>query len=379
MDLNMLGAYGSWAAALLGEEPGELSLRNSRWDDLEIWRAAAHERMRHRLAAPVVTTPPTATVEHQWTYDGLAIEALSWQLPYGPRTQALLLKPANATGKLPAVMAFHDHGGKKFFGYHKITRTPEPLHPLIQQHQERYYGGLAWANELAKRGYVVLVHDAFPFGSRRILLKDVPPAIREETTDPAWDDAAGILRYNQWADTHEAIVAQSLFSAGTTWPGVWLTDDQQALHILQARDDVDASRIGCCGLSGGGMRTTFLAGLEPGIAAAVCVGMMTTWRDYLLYKSYTHTWMIFVPLLPQDFDYPEILGLRAPKPTFVLNDVEDQLFTLPEMERANVILREVYTKAGAADHYRCSFYPGPHKFDRAMQDDAFGWLDRWLK
>jgi len=23
------------------------------------------------------------------------------------------------------------------------------------------YGGVAWANELAKRGYVVLVHDAF--------------------------------------------------------------------------------------------------------------------------------------------------------------------------------------------------------------------------
>lgn len=379
MQPNMLGAYGEWAAGLISDAPGELSLRNPRWDDLEVWRAAGHERLRHRLAAPAVSGTPTVTVERQLTYDGLAIEELSWQLPYGPRTRALLLKPANATGKLPAVMALHDHGGNKFFGYHKITRTSDARHPLMQQHQERYYSGLAWANEVARRGYVVLVHDAFPFGSRRMLLADVPAVIRGDVTDPAWEDAAGIERYNQWAAAHEANVAKSLFCAGTTWPGVWLTDDQQALNVLCARADVDESRIGCCGLSGGGMRTTFLAGLDNRIACAVCVGMMTTWRDYLLHKAYTHTWMIYVPLLAQELDYPEILGLRTPKPTMVLNDVDDQLFTMPEMTRADTILRDVYAKAGAADHYQCSFYPGPHKFDQAMQAEAFGWLDRWLK
>ena len=43
------------------------------------------------------------------------------------------------------------------------------------------------------------------------------------------------------------------------------------------------------------------------------------------------------------------------------------------------ILTEVYAKAGANDHYKCSFYPGPHKFDRPMQEEAFAWFDRWLK
>lgn len=379
MQPNMLGAYGEWAAGLIGEAPGELSLRNPRWDDLELWRAAGHERLRHRLAAPVVQATPTVTVERQFTYDGLALEELSWQLPYGPRTRALLLKPANATGRLPAIVGLHCHGGVKFFGHEKITRTGEAIHPFMANHQMKYYEGKAWANELAKRGYVVLVHDTFPFGSRRIRLADVPEAIRNGVADPAPEDVPGIERYNQWAAGHESIVAKSLFCAGTTWPGVWLTDDQQALNILAARDDVDASRIGCCGLSGGGMRTTFLAGLDNRIACAVCVGMMTTWRDYLLHKSHTHTWMIYVPQLPHDLDYPEIIGLRAPKPTLVLNDIDDQLFTLPEMQRADTILAEVYAKAGASDHYRCSFYPGPHKFDQTMQAEAFAWLDRWLK
>ena len=63
----------------------------------------------------------------------------------------------------------------------------------------------------------------------------------------------------------------------------------------------------------------------------------------------------------------------------VLNDIEDQLFTMPEMERADRKLSAVFEKAGASDRYRCSFYPGPHKFDLEMQKEAFGWFARWLK
>jgi hypothetical protein len=106
---------------------------------------------------------------------------------------------------------------------------------------------------------------------------------------------------------------------------------------------------------------------------------MTTWRDCLLNKSYTHTWMLYVPLLPNELDFPEILGLRVPLPTMVLNNRQDRLFTLSEMERADEILAQVYAKAGAPERYRCGFYDGPHKFDLEMQADAFAWFDRWLK
>jgi dienelactone hydrolase len=185
--------------------------------------------------------------------------------------------------------------------------------------------------------------------------------------------------YNRFAADHEDIMAKSLFSAGTTWPGVFTAEDQRALDYLCSRDDVDASRVGCAGLSGGGLRTVLLAGLDDRIRCACCVGMMTTWRDYLLNKCYTHTWMCYVPGLPLDLDYPEILGLRVPLPTLVLNDEDDQLFTMPEMKRADQILSEVYRKAGADDRYRCTFYPGPHKFDLKMQAEAFDWFDRWLR
>lgn len=375
----MIGAYGPWAATLITDDPPTFSLRNPRWNNVDEWRSVARQRFFERLAMPDTGDIPQVTTHRQFTYDGLHIEDLSWQLPYGPPTRAYLLKPAGATGKLPGIVGLHCHGGVKFFGRDKITRTDQPQHPLMARHHNHYYGGVAWANELAKRGYAVLVHDAFAFASRRVLLQDVPPVIRKEGIDPAWEDVAGIEAYNRWAAEHESILAKSLFSAGTTWPGVFLAEDRAALDVLCAREEVDTDRLGCCGLSGGGLRTVMLGGADDRIRCAVCVGMMTTWRDYLLDKSHTHTWMCYAPLLPNELDYPEILGLRVPLPTLVLNDREDSLFTLPEMERADRILREVYTKAGADDRYHCSFYPGPHKFDLPMQAEAFAWFDRWLK
>jgi len=49
------------------------------------------------------------------------------------------------------------------------------------------------------------------------------------------------------------------------------------------------------------------------------------------------------------------------------------------MKRADTILAEIYKKAGATDKYKCSYYSGPHKFDAAMQKEAFDWFEKWLK
>jgi dienelactone hydrolase len=375
---NMIGAYGPWAAGLAGDGPARLSLRNPRFHDIDAWRHTARARVFDCLLCPDAGGVPTANVQHQLDYDGLHVEHLTWNLPYGPPTEAIFLKPKNASGRLPAVLALHDHGGNKYFGTRKIAQIGDDLHPMMKQHRDRYYGGVSWANELARLGYAVLVHDAFAFASRRIRAADLPPVIRKDLEEVNPETEAEIEAYNHFAGEHEHLLAKSLFCAGTTWPGVFLAEDRKALDYLCARPDVDPARVGCCGLSGGGLRTAYLAGLDDRIACACCAGMMTTWRDYLLNKCYTHTWMIYIPGLPLDLDYPEILGLRAPRPTLVLNDTEDNLFTLPEMQRADRILGEVFAKAAAADRYRCSFYPGPHKFDRPMQAEAFAWFDRFL-
>lgn len=378
-NVSLIGEYGKWAAGLMKDKLPSFSFRKNEWQNLEKWQDSAKARVAERLAIPDIGGVPKAVVNKQYTYDGLHVEEISWQLPYGPPTSGIILKPANTKGKLPGILAFHDHGANKYFGTRKITRTSDNRHPLIVDHQKEYYENRAWANEAAKRGYVVLVSDAFPFASRRVMLNDVPEHLRRGLTDMDPEKPENIISYNNWASQHETVMAKSLFSAGTTWPGVFFAEDQKALDVLSARNDVDANRIGCGGLSGGGMRTVFMGGLDPRIKCAVCVGFMTTWEDFVLNKSFTHTWMTYVPLLPNELDFPEILGLRVPLPTLVLNDIEDNLYTLKGMKDSDNILREVYRKAKAEDRYKCSFYPGPHKFDIKMQGEAFDWFDRWLK
>ena len=377
---NMVGAYGPWLSdKVLGDGPARLSFRTGKWNSLDDWQRAARARVWECMAPVDLGGKPDVRVESTHEFDGLKIERLTWQLPCGPRTEAVFLKPARAQGRLPAILALHDHGGNKFLGWRKIARIDDNPWPIIASHQERYYGGVAWANEIAKRGYAVLVHDTFPFASRRVRVAEVSDRVRQNGVDPEPDDEEGIKRYNAFAAAHEHIMEKSLISAGTTWPGVYVVEDQRALDVLCARPDVDAARVGCCGLSGGGMRTVFLGGLDDRIRCAVAVGFMTTWREFLLDKCFTHTWMTYVPLLPKDLDFPEILALRAPAATMVLNCNEDPLYTLDQMKRADTIMRETFDSAGAADKYRCNFYPGGHKFDIAMQTDAFAWFDQHLK
>ena len=381
---SIIGSYGKWAAGLL-ETPGKLSFRNDAYKDLDSWKPKTMDRVNECIALPELERVSKVLIRKSYTYDGLDVEEISWQLSSGDAaTEAIVLKPSGVKEPLPAILALHDHGGNKYFGKRKITQTSAQQHSLIEEHQKEYYEGRAWANEIAKRGYVVMVHDTFVFGSRRILYKDVEGILWGHTylegqTDDNPEEAKNIEAYNQWASDHEHVLSKSLFCAGTTWPGVVLAEDKIALDVLSKRKDVDSENIGCAGLSGGGLRTVYLGGLDARIKCAISVGFMSTWKDFIMHKAFTHTWMLYAPLLSRYLEFPEIIGLRTPLPTMVQSNTDDQLFTLSEMERADSILKEVYKKANASEKYVGKFYEGPHKFDAKMQSDAFEWFDKWLK
>lgn len=403
---NMVGSYGPWAAESAANWERGLSYLNPVWDEIDRWREAARSKVYELLAGPRIGPEVSKGVRviRRYSFDGLDIEELTWQLPYGPETEAIFLKPEGSEGPLPGILALHDHAGVKYFGKQKILRTSANLHPFIEQHQNLYYGGVAWANALARRGYGVLVHDVFPFESRKITASELPGHVvrrmmsapnevaeltpedlREKSsviTDYEVDEqerSDRIEAYNAFAARHEDIIAKSLLSAGYTWPGVFVAEDRAALDILCGRPDIDSRRIGCCGLSLGGLRSDYLAGLDDRIRCSATVGFMTTWRDFILNSCYTHTWMVYVPLLSRYMDFPEVLGMRAPLPALVLATEEDPLFSTEEVKRALNTLEKIYKKAGSPEHFSRAIHPGPHQFDRAMQTQAFEWLDRHLK
>jgi hypothetical protein len=74
-----------------------------------------------------------------------------------------------------------------------------------------------------------------------------------------------------------------------------------------------------------------------------------------------------------------VASLNAPRPLLVQNCRQDKLFTVAGMQAAEQNLAAVYTKMKAPDHFRASYYDVPHSMTIPMQDEAFAWLEKWLK
>ena len=327
--------------------------------------------------------PMDVKVESGWETDGVIGQEVSWSVGYGPRTHAYVLKPANAKGPLPGMVALHDHSDFKYFGREKITDGPEETQPAVKNLRQQMYGGRAYANALAREGFVVLVHDVFLWGSRRFSQETMMEAMGGKTSaliqtyqtqSPIPEE---IDRFNITASFHEHLVSKYCNILGTSLAGVVSFEDRVALNYLLSRPDVDSGRAGCIGLSGGGNRAALLTAAQDRLRATVIIGLMTTYPA-LLDHNMSHTWMLFPFGWARHGDWPDIAACRAPLPLLVQYDLGDHLFTETGMMDAHTRLQNHYTSVGKANAYTGQFYPGPHKFDLEMQSAAFGWLQEVL-
>jgi dienelactone hydrolase len=324
--------------------------------------------------------PDNVQTERTWQKDGLSGEEISWSVGYGPRTLAWILKPGGARSPLPGIVALHGHDGVKFFGKEKIANDPSGPAKPVEDLREELYGGRAFANELAKRGFIVLVHDVFLWGSRRFPFAAMPGSIRSLVN--AWDIAerqGGRIpgeadRYDAAAKQHEHVIAKYCTVLGTTLAGVVNFEDRVAIEYLRSRSDVIAGSIACIGLSGGGCRAALLQATCEQIAGAVVVGMMSTYRELLGNHIEPHTWMFFPPGLAAFADWPDLAASRAPAPLLIQYTRGDQLFPLKGMELAHERIASHYRESGKPDAYLGRFYEGSHQFSVQMQEEAFEWL-----
>ena len=131
---NMIGAYGPWAAGLVGEGPARLSFRNARFNkgDLESWRTHARQASQRCLLQPKSGGVPQAQVQHQLVYDGLHVEHLTWQLPYGPPTEAYFFKPEGANGPCPPCWACTITAATSTSVPARSAQISDQLHPMMK-------------------------------------------------------------------------------------------------------------------------------------------------------------------------------------------------------------------------------------------------------
>lgn len=368
---------------LAREHAPQLSFLDARWRDLDTWRAAARAALRDRLAYQPTARPIGADLVRRESRDGFHVEVVNIHATDAYSIPARVLVPTGRTGRLPAVLALHCHSGRYTWGHEKVLSSPgEPDH-LTLFRQGTY--ARPWAEALVRRGYVVIVIDAFYFGERRLRVEDLDPArvfteVREAHTlmrNTKPDSPAWVTAVNKVCSFYEHLTAKALTATGVTWPGLHVWDDMRSVDYLCHRTDVDPARIGCVGLSGGGFRTAMTIGADPRIKAACVTGWMTEF-SHQLRNHLRHTWMVFTPGLHRSLDLPDVAALHAPGALLVQQCRRDTLFPLAGMEAAVAKLSRVYAKAGLPERFRGTFYDEPHSFKPAMQEEAFDWLDRWL-
>jgi dienelactone hydrolase len=381
-DLGNLAGTMEWVAR---ERAPTLSFLDPRWTSLEAWKAAARPALLHHLAFDPAPTLIHAEVDRVEERHGFRIEHVRIHASPAYEIPAHVLVPSGRRGRLPAVVALHCHGGQYAWGAAKLVSSPDDS-PVLIDYRNRLYGGRACAEDLARRGFVVIVIDAFYFGARRLrpetLPRDVVPAEAREAFDSMTTLAAGsadrVRAENRVASAFETPVARTLAAAGATWPGLLAWDDRRTVDYLITRGDVDAERIGCVGLSGGGLRAAMLAGSDSRIKATIVVAWMSTLGEMVPAHARRHTWMAWAPGLRGSLDLPDAAALTAPGALFVQQCARDTLFPMVGMRGAVEKLERIYAKAGIPDRFRGAFYDEPHSFTPAMQADAFAWLERWL-
>ena len=289
------------------------------------------------------------------------------------RVPAYLLIPKKAKLPAPAIVALHDHGGFYFWGKEKLLEL-DGEHSTLKEFKQQYYGGKSTAAELARQGYVVIVIDMFYWGDRRMLLdadpadwRDRPPTVTPER----------IAAFNRRAGQNEDLVGRTISAAGYTWPGVMFWDDIRTVDYLVTRPEVDPKRIGCVGLSVGGLRSCHLAALDDRIKAAVVVGWMTSFPAQLKkHIRYTIGATMLVPGLYRDLDYPDVASLAMPAALLVINGSKDTLFDAQGVQASFEKLKRCYNKAGIPEKLRTRLYDTPHEFNPEMQREAWDWLSR---
>ncbi len=351
-----------------------LSFLQARFRDVERWRREARRALLSELGPAPARVDPKAETVVRFEASGIVFEKILFATAPGVPVPGYVLRRADLKTPAPAVVDLHSHGGMFLFGKEKVIDF-SANHSTMTEYHAVNYGGRPTATELARRGYVVITIDAFPFGERRYVAPEDLPA--------GWDreklSAEDVRRLNAKCRAKEPTVVKTLTYAGLTWPGVTAWDDIRTVDYLCTRPEVDPKRIGCVGVSFGGWRSLFLGALDDRIRACCIAGFLSTVRSMMRAHMDTHSFVHFVPGLHRWMDLPDLAGLRAGRPLMVLQCRGDALFPPDGMQGAVEKLKAIYEKARAKDFFGAHFYDGPHRFDVPMQEDAFAWLDRWLR
>ena len=248
-------------------------------EGLDAYTAAMRERFIDRLGGiPYDSTLPlqakiTGVIEEP----GLRIENIVFQSRPNVYVTANLYLPEKRKHPCGAVLLQmgHAENGKFYDVYQKVARS------------------------IASAGVIVFAIDPMGQGERLSYFEEGRPTVDGNTTE------------HQYTGDRCVLLGDSLAR-------YFISDAMRAVDYLLTRPEVDGSKIGATGCSGGGTATAHLMVCDPRIAAAAPVAFLTNRREYLYSGNPQDSEQIWLGATADGFDHYEVLACFAPKPTLVL-------------------------------------------------------------
>ena len=244
-----------------------------------------------------------------------------------------VLLPKEKPRPLPVVVAFHGHG----YGVKDIVG-------LWEDGEERntpdgYQKHFAVA--LCRKGFAVVAPEISCFGERQTDFSYLDPKKGQGIPTTC---------------THSAMLA---FHLGGSVLGMRVHDSRRLIDYLETRPDVDTSRLGAMGISGGGMHAFFSTCIDERIKASVVSGYYGTFRDSVLAMS--HCACMYVPGLHVFGEMYDLVGLIAPRPLLV--EAGDHDFGFPPQAVKKSVKRalRVFEVFGAGRRVETDYFEGRHQ------------------
>ncbi len=271
------------------------------------------------------------------------LEKFQFDNEAGATVPGYVFLPKAATGKQPAILYCHWHGGEYDIGKEEVFQakhTPEPPGPAF-----------------AKRGFVVLGVDAYCFGERNGRGVGEPK-------DKGGQGEMNASKFNLWV--------------GRTLWGMMLRDDLMALDYLVSRPEVDANRIAVTGMSMGATRSWWLMALDERIKTGVAIACLTRYRNLIEHQALpAHGIYYFVPGMLNHFDTEAVVALSAPRPVLFMNGDEDDGSPVDGIHAIEAAVRPVYALYGKEEVFQSFVYPRQgHVYTPQMWAKTMEWMDR---
>ena len=168
-------------------------------------------------------------------------------------------------------------------------------------------------------------------------------------------------------------------SRGYTPAGVEAWNCIRALDYLESRPEVDASRLGVTGRSGGGAYSWWIAALDDRIQCAVPVAGITSLRDHVVNGCVEGHCDCMFMVNTFRWDYAKVAALVAPRPLLISNTDKDTIFPLEGVVDIHRQVRHIYKLYDAEEKLGLQITEGPHADTQELHIHAFRWFNRFFK